>query len=131
MGVAAANDVTARVPAAARRSAATSSAQHTTHDEGEPGVRLRCYLDLRQPMSPATSGRAAPPVGRCPCRPTGGALSSRGAVSLPPTGGALSSRAEHPSAFTRTSCRRPATPGPPRNRPDTEPSRALRQALWC
>ncbi|MFJ5035019.1 DUF6207 family protein [Streptomyces sp. NPDC088560] len=116
MGVAAANDVTARVPAAARRSAATSSAQHTTHDEGEPGVRLRCYLDLRQPMSPATSGRAAPPVGRCPCRPTGSALSLR---------------AEHPSAFTRTSCRRPATPGPPRNRPDTEPSRALRQALWC
>ncbi|MFJ6694425.1 DUF6207 family protein [Streptomyces sp. NPDC091294] len=26
---------------------ATSPAQHTTRDGGEPGVRLRCYLDLR------------------------------------------------------------------------------------
>ncbi|MEV5842248.1 DUF6207 family protein [Streptomyces sp. NPDC051985] len=32
---------------------ATSLAQHTTRDAGEPGVRLRCYLDLRQPVSPA------------------------------------------------------------------------------
>ncbi|OIJ87873.1 hypothetical protein BIV25_37660 [Streptomyces sp. MUSC 14] len=39
---------------------ATSPAQHTTRDAGEPGVRLRCYLDLRQPISPATSGEAAP-----------------------------------------------------------------------
>ncbi|MFD5341459.1 DUF6207 family protein [Streptomyces hawaiiensis] len=29
---------------------ATSLAQHTTRDAGEPGVRLRCYLDLRQPL---------------------------------------------------------------------------------
>lgn len=29
---------------------ATSPAQHTTRDAGEPGVRLRCYLDLNQPL---------------------------------------------------------------------------------
>ncbi|AEY94300.1 hypothetical protein SHJG_p1169 (plasmid) [Streptomyces hygroscopicus subsp. jinggangensis 5008] len=29
---------------------ATAPAQHTTRDPGEPGVRLRCYLDLRQPV---------------------------------------------------------------------------------
>ncbi|WP_330293459.1 DUF6207 family protein [Streptomyces sp. NBC_00576] len=27
---------------------APSMAQHTTRDAGQPGVRLRCYLDLRQ-----------------------------------------------------------------------------------
>ncbi|MFE3412844.1 DUF6207 family protein [Streptomyces mirabilis] len=27
---------------------ATSPAQNTTHDVGQPGVRLRCYLDMRQ-----------------------------------------------------------------------------------
>ncbi|MFE9976040.1 DUF6207 family protein [Streptomyces hirsutus] len=27
---------------------ATSPAQHTTHDVGQPGVRLRCYLDMWQ-----------------------------------------------------------------------------------
>ncbi|MER7178536.1 DUF6207 family protein [Streptomyces hyaluromycini] len=31
---------------------ATSPAQYTTRDAGEPGVRLRCYLDLRQPLDP-------------------------------------------------------------------------------
>ncbi|MFI7013654.1 DUF6207 family protein [Streptomyces sp. NPDC050164] len=29
---------------------ATSPAQHTTHDVGQPGVRLRCCLDLRRPL---------------------------------------------------------------------------------
>ncbi|WP_443052768.1 DUF6207 family protein [Streptomyces sp. NBC_00299] len=29
---------------------------------GEPGVRLRCYLDLRQPISPAASDEALPLV---------------------------------------------------------------------
>ncbi|MER6374432.1 DUF6207 family protein [Streptomyces mirabilis] len=29
---------------------ATASAQHTTRDVGQPGVWLRCYLDLRQPL---------------------------------------------------------------------------------
>ncbi|MGY4928491.1 DUF6207 family protein [Streptomyces sp. 900105755] len=28
---------------------ATATTQRTTRDAGEPGVRLRCYLDLRQP----------------------------------------------------------------------------------
>jgi hypothetical protein len=27
---------------------AASPAQHTTHDVGQPGVRLRCYLDMWQ-----------------------------------------------------------------------------------
>ncbi|MDG5809045.1 DUF6207 family protein [Streptomyces ossamyceticus] len=38
---------------------AMSSAEHATHDVGEPGVRLRCYLDLRQPIGPTD---VAPPV---------------------------------------------------------------------
>ncbi|MER7380013.1 DUF6207 family protein [Streptomyces lanatus] len=29
---------------------ATATADHVTHEPGEPGVRLRCYLDLRQPL---------------------------------------------------------------------------------
>ncbi|MFF4397133.1 DUF6207 family protein [Streptomyces sp. NPDC001480] len=41
----------------------TSPAQHTTRDADEPGVRLRCYLDLRQPISPATLVGGLPPVG--------------------------------------------------------------------
>ncbi|MGY5118325.1 DUF6207 family protein [Streptomyces sp. 900105755] len=31
---------------------ATATAQYTTRDAGEPGVRLRCYPDLRQLISP-------------------------------------------------------------------------------
>ncbi|MFE9812267.1 DUF6207 family protein [Streptomyces sp. NPDC005227] len=37
---------------------ATAIAERTTRDVGQPGVRLRCYLDLRQPNAPAT----APPT---------------------------------------------------------------------
>ncbi|MFE9906330.1 DUF6207 family protein [Streptomyces achromogenes] len=29
---------------------ATATAEHTTRDPGQPGVRLRCYLDLRQKL---------------------------------------------------------------------------------
>jgi hypothetical protein len=29
---------------------ATATAEHTTRDAGEPGVQLRCYLDLCQPL---------------------------------------------------------------------------------
>ena len=29
---------------------ATATAERTTHDVGQPGVRLRCYLDLNQPV---------------------------------------------------------------------------------
>lgn len=29
---------------------ATSITERTTRDAGQPGVRLRCYLDLRQPI---------------------------------------------------------------------------------
>ncbi|MFE9677244.1 DUF6207 family protein [Streptomyces sp. NPDC006259] len=32
---------------------ATATAERTTRDAGEPGVRLRCYPDLHQPISPA------------------------------------------------------------------------------
>ncbi|MFE9776512.1 DUF6207 family protein [Streptomyces sp. NPDC005931] len=31
---------------------ATATAEHTTRDADQPGVRLRCYVDLRQPVSP-------------------------------------------------------------------------------
>jgi hypothetical protein len=31
---------------------ATATAQETTRDVGEPGVRLRCYVDLRQRPTP-------------------------------------------------------------------------------
>jgi hypothetical protein len=41
---------------------ATATAERTTRDAGEPGVRLRCYLDLRQPISPATPDGAMAPV---------------------------------------------------------------------
>ncbi|MER7224027.1 DUF6207 family protein [Streptomyces rubradiris] len=27
-----------------------TAAEHTTRDPGQPGVRLRCYLDLRQEL---------------------------------------------------------------------------------
>ncbi|MCQ8194792.1 DUF6207 family protein [Streptomyces rugosispiralis] len=30
---------------------ATASSEYTTRDAGEPGVRLRCYLDLRQQLT--------------------------------------------------------------------------------
>ncbi|MFI1727231.1 DUF6207 family protein [Streptomyces sp. NPDC020489] len=30
---------------------ATATAEDTTRDPGEPGVRLRCYLDLRQELT--------------------------------------------------------------------------------
>ncbi|MGW7280205.1 DUF6207 family protein [Streptomyces sp. NPDC054844] len=31
---------------------ATTSVERTTWEAGQPGVRLRCYLDLRQPLNP-------------------------------------------------------------------------------
>ncbi|QYX75131.1 DUF6207 family protein [Streptomyces akebiae] len=30
---------------------ATATAEQTTRDAGQPGVRLRCYLDLRQQLT--------------------------------------------------------------------------------
>jgi hypothetical protein len=32
---------------------ATATAEQTTRDAGHPGVRLRCYLDLRQSLTAA------------------------------------------------------------------------------
>ncbi|MFI5800727.1 DUF6207 family protein [Streptomyces sp. NPDC051677] len=40
---------------------ATSTAERATHDVGQPGVRLRCYLDLRQPITPSTERADAVP----------------------------------------------------------------------
>ncbi|MFF2102289.1 DUF6207 family protein [Streptomyces sp. NPDC058202] len=34
---------------------ATATAERTTRDAGQPGVRLRCYLDLSQPNVPAAT----------------------------------------------------------------------------
>lgn len=47
---------------------ATSPALHTTRDPGEPGVRLRCYLDQRQPVGQASSAEGPPPIS-APGRP--------------------------------------------------------------
>lgn len=41
---------------------ATATAERTTRDAGEPGVRLRCYLDLRQPISPVAPAEGLPPA---------------------------------------------------------------------
>ncbi|CAM5316176.1 DUF6207 family protein [Streptomyces aurantiogriseus] len=40
----------------------TATAEHTTRDAGEPGVRLRCYLDLRQPVGSDASAHVPPQV---------------------------------------------------------------------
>jgi hypothetical protein len=34
---------------------ATTSVERTTRDADQAGVRLRCYLDLRQPLNPPGS----------------------------------------------------------------------------
>ncbi|MFJ9675275.1 DUF6207 family protein [Streptomyces sp. NPDC101221] len=60
LDVAAADDETAfafHAALAARR--ATTSVERTTRDASQAGVRLRCYLDLRQPL--AGSGEPAGP----------------------------------------------------------------------
>ncbi|MCX5355845.1 DUF6207 family protein (plasmid) [Streptomyces mirabilis] len=36
---------------------ATAKAEHTTRDAGEPGVRLRCYLDLKSAGRFGCAGR--------------------------------------------------------------------------
>ncbi|MFJ9713893.1 DUF6207 family protein [Streptomyces sp. NPDC101234] len=41
---------------------ATAPAQRTTRDAGEPGVRLRCYLALRQPVGGLLPRGSLPPV---------------------------------------------------------------------
>ncbi|MFF1659595.1 DUF6207 family protein [Streptomyces sp. NPDC058255] len=41
---------------------ATATTERATRDAGEPGVRLRCYLDLRQRISQAAPDEARPPV---------------------------------------------------------------------
>ncbi|WP_159024438.1 DUF6207 family protein [Streptomyces scabiei] len=34
---------------------ATATPERTTRDVDQPGVRLRCYLDLRQPIGPVSA----------------------------------------------------------------------------
>ncbi|MEU1273199.1 DUF6207 family protein [Streptomyces sp. NPDC005799] len=63
LDVAAADDATA--PAFQHLLAdrwATATAEHTIRDAGEPGVRLRCYLDLRQPVGSDDSAHVPPQV---------------------------------------------------------------------
>ncbi|MFF7762991.1 DUF6207 family protein [Streptomyces griseorubiginosus] len=38
-----------------------ATAEHTTRDAGEPGVRPRCYLDLRRPTDLAAASADAVP----------------------------------------------------------------------
>ncbi|MEV6536207.1 DUF6207 family protein [Streptomyces sp. NPDC051639] len=48
---------------------AATSAEHTTRDPGQPGLQLRCYLDMRQTLSPWPK---SPPAARPrPSRPHG------------------------------------------------------------
>ncbi|MGW7385464.1 DUF6207 family protein [Streptomyces sp. NPDC054794] len=50
--VTAADDATAfAVQQALASRWATAEADRTTREPGEPGVRLRCYLDVRQPIA--------------------------------------------------------------------------------
>ncbi|MFD5858793.1 DUF6207 family protein [Streptomyces chartreusis] len=52
MEVAAADDETAfALQEALAARWATATADRTTRSPGEPGVRLRCYLDLRQTLA--------------------------------------------------------------------------------
>ncbi|MFH8507910.1 DUF6207 family protein [Streptomyces flaveolus] len=54
--VAAADDETAfAFHAALAARWATTSVERTTRDAGQAGVRLRCYLDLRQRLNPSSS----------------------------------------------------------------------------
>ncbi|WGK50728.1 MULTISPECIES: DUF6207 family protein [Streptomyces] len=58
---------------------ATAVADRATRTPGEPGVRLRCYLDLRQEVGPALH----------PCRAVSGevpASSSAGVLEVPASG---------------------------------------------
>ncbi|WP_432197098.1 DUF6207 family protein [Streptomyces sp. bgisy027] len=41
---------------------ATATAERTMWDAGQPGVRLRCYLDLRQPVGPDARADVLPQV---------------------------------------------------------------------
>ncbi|MEU9356241.1 DUF6207 family protein [Streptomyces griseoloalbus] len=59
--IAAADDETALAFQAALAARwATATADQTTRDPGEPGVRLRCYLDLRQELSAVISPSTQP-----------------------------------------------------------------------
>ncbi|WP_240361464.1 MULTISPECIES: DUF6207 family protein [unclassified Streptomyces] len=42
------------------RTRGTSTAERTTRDAGQPGVRLRMYTDLRQVLEEASSPEATP-----------------------------------------------------------------------
>ncbi|MEU3854055.1 DUF6207 family protein [Streptomyces sp. NPDC029554] len=47
---------------ASHRSRRAPCSHPTTRDAGEPGVRLRCYLDLRQPVGSDASAHVPPQV---------------------------------------------------------------------
>lgn len=68
--VAAADDDTALAfQAALANRWATATADHTTRTPGEPGVRLRCYLDLRQELTAVPGAMASPATSRTPAQP--------------------------------------------------------------
>ncbi|MEV7797219.1 DUF6207 family protein [Streptomyces sp. NPDC087512] len=71
-----------RVPRGAGRG---GRVERTTRDAGQAGMRLRCCLDLRQPLNPAGS-RGGP--GRTP-RPGGCSSPSRSSRAVGVTGDAL------------------------------------------
>ncbi|MFD2623625.1 DUF6207 family protein [Streptomyces chumphonensis] len=41
---------------------ATTRADHTTRNAGDPGVRVGCYLDLKQPVGSDASAHVPPQI---------------------------------------------------------------------
>ncbi|MDG9710543.1 DUF6207 family protein [Streptomyces sp. DH10] len=68
-GVAAGDDRPRSPSRAARRAVATASADRTTWEPGMPGVRLRCYLDLRQRPGAARCASLIGLMHRMTCKP--------------------------------------------------------------
>ncbi|MFI6663179.1 DUF6207 family protein [Streptomyces sp. NPDC050523] len=54
------DDTVLAFQAAIARTWGTSTAERTTRDPGQPGVRLRMYTDLRQVLEEASSPEPAP-----------------------------------------------------------------------
>ncbi|MER5227881.1 DUF6207 family protein [Streptomyces flaveus] len=85
---------------------ATATADRTTRDPGEPGVRLRCFLDLRQ--DPGASAAGAGPDFLVPGRDAASRLVVLGSAGCAPC--PRCSPATTSSASGATSCSRPLTP---------------------
>ncbi|MFM9457183.1 DUF6207 family protein [Streptomyces europaeiscabiei] len=61
---------------------ATATAGHTTRDPGQPGVRLRCYPDVRRELSSQPPASAPGEVSQCADLPWSGRWSGAYAHSV-------------------------------------------------